>query len=92
MSQVVVEEDKYTKARKKTLTQEHGIDSSSFRKKWLRSDATKTTMIERLIGIAVLPILALWTLMTLIAGLVFRIIAGVLKFSSQFVRRSRGSK
>ncbi len=76
MSQVVVQNDRLKEKRQKTLAEEKGITKDLYFARFRKtSDATKTTMVERVIGLAVLPVAAFWGLLTTIlsAGVAFSI-------------------
>ena len=61
MSNVAVTKDKYSAKRSVTLEQERKIRRGIQNKPWTKSDATQVLLIERIAGVAALPIVALWT-------------------------------
>jgi len=61
LSQVVVTDDKLKDKRDQSREQERRIDVRSVTKKWLRSDISGRDPIATAVGIAVLPIVAIWS-------------------------------
>ncbi len=49
--------------RRRSLHEEDHIDRTTWLMQWRKSDATKTTVLEKAIGLAVLPLILLWTLL-----------------------------
>lgn len=60
MSQVVVTEDSLKQRRLRSGEQERQIDRESQFKKWQLSDITGFDPIAALVGVAVLPVVAIW--------------------------------
>lgn len=77
MSQVIVTHDSFMTQRAKTRDQEHHIDVDSQFDRWRRNDITKSDPVAKLIGIAVLPILALWAILCVLMALFVTIVNGV---------------
>lgn len=89
MSQVVVEKDNLSESRIESKKQERRIDISSFKNKWVRSDVTKVTLVERVVGLAMLPILGIWVLMSVLAGVVFNVVAYIFKLISPLFGKNK---
>jgi hypothetical protein len=62
MSQVVVTDDSLKQRRLRSGEQERQIDREGQFKKWLKSDITGFDPIAALVGLAVLPVVAVWYL------------------------------
>ena len=60
MSQVVVTDDSLKQRRQRSGEQELQIDREGQFKKWLKSDITGFDPIAAVIGLAVLPVVAIW--------------------------------
>lgn len=60
MSQVVVTDDNLKQRRLRSGDQERQIDRESQFKKWLKSDITGFDPVAALVGLAVLPVVAVW--------------------------------
>lgn len=68
MSQVINtqnSQDRLLPLRKKSLLEEQKIAKAVYIEKWQMGDATKTTLLERGIGLAVLPVVVCWSFLTL---------------------------
>lgn len=60
MSQVVVTDDTLKQRRLRSGEQERQIDREGQFKKWLKSDITGFDPVAAVIGVAVLPVVAIW--------------------------------
>ena len=87
MSQVVVTSDKYKKAREESLELERKIDTHGFTANWRISDATKTTFIERVLGVAFMGVLAFWSFLLICLGVSFAFCLGIFKVLSKLISR-----
>ncbi len=68
MSQVMTPQDKLTPGRDRTRKQEHEINREDLFKKWRRNDISKGYgPITKLIGIGLLPFVAIWSVLTAVA-------------------------
>ena len=68
MSQVVTTEDKFAKNRERTKTEENKIDREGAFKKWRRNDISKGyDPVAKLVGVALLPVVAAWGVLTALA-------------------------
>lgn len=87
MSQVVVENDNLRDRRQASREQERQIAKNAYLTKWQRNDVTKTKPIEKLIGLAVLPILALWSLIAGLGGFVLWVLTSLFNFLGKLFSR-----
>ena len=73
MSLIASTPDSMQELRKKSIAQERLIDRNGELNHWKISDATQTTLIEKALGIAVLPLAFFWTFLmaSLSLGLAF---------------------
>ena len=79
MSQVIVTEDNVKTRRMNAAGQEHKIKTDSGLEKWKRSDVVGFDPIKTAIGIAVLPIVALWGLILGFISYAFGIVAAMFR-------------
>lgn len=70
MSQVIVTNDQLKPKREKSRAQEQRIDRESQFGRWRRSDITGPDPVAKLIGVAAMPILALWGLLVGLMGVI----------------------
>jgi hypothetical protein len=66
MSQVVVTEDNLKQRRLRSGEQEKRIDREGQFRKWLKSDITGFDPIAAVVGLAVLPVVAIWYILSTI--------------------------
>lgn len=79
MSQVGINADTKGEVRQKVLASESRIDTQSRLKGWQRSPAVETTLLERLLGLALAPVAFLWTALAAIAGFGFMLALALMK-------------
>lgn len=72
--------------RKKSLSQEQTIDRNGEFSHWRMSDVTRTSIIERGAGLAVMPLIAFWCLLLLVLGIGMSISLLSFKLLSRFFR------
>ena len=80
----------YDRLRREARAGHKKIQLDSYFGKWRMSDATKTTMIERAIGVAVLPIIGLWSFILLMITIGMGLASVLLKAFGSVFRRSKG--
>lgn len=86
MSQVIITHDILQAARTHTQQEEHKILRMELPTRWLKSDITNTTRFEKLVGIACLPILGIWALLTAFACFSLSLCLAVFRICNQFMR------
>ncbi len=80
MSQVIVEEDSLKTKREKSRELEKKIQIESAHQKWHLGGTAGVGALAKLIAIASLPVIALWTTIGFIIGAAFKIIGGFFRF------------
>lgn len=86
MSQVIITHDILQAARTRTQREEHKILRMDLPTRWIKSDISKTTWFEKLVGIACLAILGIWTLLTAFSCFSLSLCLGFFRICNQFVR------
>ncbi len=89
MSQVVIVDDNLKSKRLQSKKQEAAIDKHSFFKKWQKSDISKPSLVLKLIGIAVAPIVLFWTLIGVLMSAAITLCVFVFKMLSNLIPRSK---
>jgi len=87
MSQVIVTEDTLRVVRQQTQSEERKIVRFVLPVAWRRSDATHTLVIERILAIAVLPVVAVLALVMICAWLGMVACLGLFYVGNRLFRR-----
>lgn len=86
MSLISAVKDRREDLRKKSLVQEQAIDKTGQFTQWQRSDATQVLFIERVFGVAFLPLFLFWTLILFLLSLGLGLSLALFNFLSRFFR------
>lgn len=76
MSQVIVEEDSLKAKREQSRALEKKIQIEAHHQKWHLGGTAGVNTLAKIIGIAALPIIALWASLAFIMGFAFKVISG----------------
>jgi hypothetical protein len=86
MSQVIIPHDSLQIARDRTQLEENKIFRAELPIQWIKSDVTHTLLIEKLIGMACLPICGIWALLLTCASISLSLCLGLFQIGSQLIR------
>lgn len=89
MSQVVNNKDQLLPARNRTLAEEQKILKAPFIKKWQKAGATQALTVEKLIGVAFLPIAVCWAILMAFLSVSMTVAAGCLRGIGQFFNKKK---
>lgn len=79
MSQVIVTDDKLKPKRERTRQQEKQIDRDGQFARWRRNDITGPDPVLKLVGLAVMPVVALWGILLGAMTLMLTLIRGLFR-------------
>ena len=86
MSQVIITHDALQSSRDRTHMEENKIVRMELPVRWIQSDVTHTMFIEKLIGVACLPILGIWAFLLGSISIALSLCLGVFRICNQYVR------
>jgi hypothetical protein len=78
----------YDRLQREARASHKKIQLDSYFGKWRMSDATKTTGLERAIGLAIIPIVGLWALILLLITMGMGLATAILKVAGAIFRRT----
>jgi hypothetical protein len=87
MSLIGAAKDGLRDVRKRSLEQEHRIDSAGHYEHWRMSDATGVSLVERGLAVAAMPIAALWGLLLVVLSIGMGFALIIFKVLSKLVPR-----
>lgn len=87
MSQVIVEEDNLKEKREKSRELERKIQIEGVHQKWHLGGTAGVGALAKMIAIAGLPVIALWTGIGILIGAAFKIIGGLFRFIGGFISK-----
>lgn len=79
MSQVIVTEDKWQARRRTTRDQERRIDCEGWTTAWRRGNPHQADPVKKLVGMAVMPILAIWIALAALMAVVVFLLNGLMQ-------------
>lgn len=79
MSQVIITDDSLRAKRGKSRDQENKITRDAVFSHYRRSDITGKDPVAMLIGVAVLPVLGLWSILVAIMTLILKVVSAVFR-------------
>jgi hypothetical protein len=89
VSQVIVTRDELQERRDRSAAQEHAIETERGFVKWHNPSSKLADLIEKAVGFAVVPIVALWALFTGIIVFAFGVLQFVFRAFGKLVGGSR---
>ncbi len=87
---VGVTKSDYNRMRRESRASHKKIIADQYFGKWrMPGDVTKTTPVERVLGVVAMPILGLWAFILLMITIGMTVVSLVLKVAGMLFRRSR---